>query len=59
MIVIDEMPYKFVDNEGFRRFIPSSTTITRDRLKLYMAEKSRLIKYFAKIGQRLSWTTNL
>lgn len=44
MIIIDELPFKFVKNEGFRYFvsisiphftIPSRSTITRDCYKLF------------------------
>ena len=48
MIIIDELSFRFVENEGFRRFvegtlmlveprfvIPSRTTIARDILGIY------------------------
>ncbi|KAL0377098.1 UNVERIFIED_CONTAM: hypothetical protein Scaly_0827400 [Sesamum calycinum] len=48
IIIMDELPFKFVENEGFRQFIslalpqfviPSRTTITRDCYKLFFDEK--------------------
>lgn len=51
MLIIDELPFKFLENEGFRRFmrivqhvliIPSRTTIARECYKIYIEEKSKL-----------------
>ena len=51
MIIVDELPFRFVEREGFRelmrtvepRFrIPSRTTVMRDCLQLYMMEKEKL-----------------
>ncbi|MBA0739488.1 hypothetical protein Gogos_012755 [Gossypium gossypioides] len=51
MIVIDELPFKFVEIEGFRKFmfvacprfhIPSRTTITRDVYELYLYERVKI-----------------
>ncbi|KAG8484996.1 hypothetical protein CXB51_021203 [Gossypium anomalum] len=48
MIVIDELPFKFVESEGFKKFmfvacprfhIPSRTTMTRDVYQLYLDER--------------------
>ncbi|KAI3472907.1 hypothetical protein Pfo_030975 [Paulownia fortunei] len=67
MIIKDELPFKFVENEGFREFmsiacpqfvVPSRTTITRDCYKLYFDEKNKLKTYFKTSGQRLSLTTD-
>lgn len=67
MIIIDELPFKFVENEGFRHFtstaiphflVPSRTTITRDCYKLYFDEKNKLKTYFKTSGQRLTLTTD-
>ncbi|KAL0352470.1 UNVERIFIED_CONTAM: Zinc finger BED domain-containing protein DAYSLEEPER [Sesamum calycinum] len=67
MIIMDELPFKFVENEGFRQFIslalpqfviPSRTTITRDCYKLFFDEKRKLINYFKSSGQRISLTTD-
>lgn len=51
MIITDKLPFKFVENEGFRRFmeacqpslvIPSTSTITRDFYELFLDEKAKL-----------------
>ncbi|MBA0665947.1 hypothetical protein Goklo_002411, partial [Gossypium klotzschianum] len=50
IIVIDELPFKFVESEGFRKFmfvacprfhIPSQTTMTRDVYQLYLNERAK------------------
>ena len=67
MIIIDELPFKFVENEGFRDFmqttqpnfkIPSRFTVSRDCYQLYLSEKKRLTTYFKKSGQRICITTD-
>lgn len=44
MLIIDELPFRFVENEGFRRFmalaqprliIPSRTTVARDCINVF------------------------
>ena len=51
MIVTDELPFKFVESKGFRKFmsvacpkfhIPSRSTITRDIYQLYLDERQKL-----------------
>nr|KAJ0216304.1 hypothetical protein LSAT_V11C300142670 [Lactuca sativa] len=68
MIIIDELPFKTVEHEGFRDLlnmlqpqfqIPSRTAITNDCLEIYKSEVEKLKKYFAKNRQRISLTTNL
>ena len=63
MVIIDELPFNFVEGKGFRLFsrtmqprfdIPSRFTIMRDCLKLYVEEKERLRT--ALRGQRLCLT---
>ena len=48
MIILDELPFKFVERKGFKRCmslacprfrIPSRWTITRDYYQLYIDEK--------------------
>uniref|UniRef100_A0A803PEN4 BED-type domain-containing protein n=1 Tax=Cannabis sativa TaxID=3483 RepID=A0A803PEN4_CANSA len=60
MLVMDELPFSFVDRQGFKdlmrlvepRFVvPSRRTVTRDCFNLYMKEKKRLKEYF--IGKKL------
>ncbi|KAL0340775.1 UNVERIFIED_CONTAM: putative AC transposase [Sesamum radiatum] len=67
MIIIDELPFKFVENEGFRQFvsvacpefiIPSRTAIIGDCYRLYFDEKNKLKTYFKITGQRISLTVD-
>jgi hypothetical protein len=60
MVIIDELPFNFVEGKGFRLFsktlqprfdIPSCFTVMRDCLKLYVEENERLKR--ALKGQRL------
>ncbi|KAH0648267.1 hypothetical protein KY285_033515 [Solanum tuberosum] len=61
MVIVDELPFKFVEKEGFRNFmkvtqrhfkIPSRTTVTRDCFKLFDAEKQKLKRSFGEAQQR-------
>ena len=66
MIIIDELSFKFVEGEGFRRLmnyiqpkmtkLPSRTTVARDCLNIYMEEKKALKS--ALSGQRICITTD-
>ncbi|XP_047320451.1 zinc finger BED domain-containing protein RICESLEEPER 2-like [Impatiens glandulifera] len=67
MIIIDELPFSFVDGEGFRQFmsytcpkflIPSRWTVARDCYDLYIIEKLKLMTYFKNNDQRVSITTD-
>ena len=67
MIVVDELPFIFSKKEGFRYFmmkacprfhIPSRTTVYRDIMALYAAEKQKLKKYFMDSHQTVSLTTD-
>ncbi|XP_038895827.1 zinc finger BED domain-containing protein RICESLEEPER 2-like [Benincasa hispida] len=71
MIIIDELPFKFVDNQGFRRFVdgtltlvepnfvlPSRKTIAKDILGIYDITKEMLKGIFVKKGYRVSLTTD-
>src|SRR4051812_11292052 len=51
MIIIDELPFSFVEGEGFRHFcemacahwnVPSRKTIARDVINLFYSEKEKL-----------------
>ena len=51
MIVLDELPFKFVDGEGFKEFIatvcpkfhiPSRWTVARDCYELFLDRKNEL-----------------
>ena len=65
MIIIDELPFRQVEKEGFKNFcmvmqprfnVPSRTTVARDCLKLFYEEKEKLKKVLKK--QRLCLTTD-
>ena len=67
MVIVDELPFKFVEKEGFRNFmkvaqshfkIPSSTTVTRDCFKLYDEEKQKLKRVFGEARQKVCLTTD-
>ena len=53
MIIVDELPFKFVEHGGFINFmaeveprfeVPSQITVARDCLRLYIREKESLRK---------------
>ncbi|KAH0712018.1 hypothetical protein KY289_007977 [Solanum tuberosum] len=57
MVIVDELPFKFVKKEGFRNFmkvvqphfkIPSRTTVTHDCFKLFDEEKQKLKRFLEK-----------
>lgn len=66
MIIIDELPFGFVEREGFKKFmsqaqplfrIPSGRTITRDCYALYSELRYNLKKFFLeKYNQRFAST---
>jgi hypothetical protein len=65
MVIIDELPFNFVEGKRLRLFsrtlqprfdVPSRFTIMRDCLKLYVEEKERLKR--ALKGQRLCLITD-
>jgi hypothetical protein len=65
MIILDELPFNFIENQGFKslcqvmqpRFdVPSCLVIWRDCLKIYVDEKDNLKKTLK--GQRLYLTTD-
>ena len=67
MIVLDELSFRFVEQEGFKLFcsvacprfvIPSRITIARVIMKLYDEEKKKLKDYLLKHSQRVSLTTD-
>ncbi|KAL0540303.1 hypothetical protein IC582_024538 [Cucumis melo] len=71
MIIVDELPFKFVDGKGFKKFVdkltcrnhtrfvvPSRFTVARDVLKLYVNEENRLRDMFVKNKYRVSLTTD-
>ncbi|XP_038889294.1 zinc finger BED domain-containing protein RICESLEEPER 2-like [Benincasa hispida] len=71
MIIIDEFPFKFVEYQGFKRFVngtltlvepnfvlPSRKTISKDILGIYDSTKEMLKDIFVKEGYRVSLTTD-
>ncbi|KAL1179479.1 hypothetical protein V6Z11_A03G162800 [Gossypium hirsutum] len=67
MIVIDELPFKFVESEGFTKFmfvacprfhIPSRTTMTRDAYQLYLDEKVKIKQLLRSSCSRVYLTTD-
>ncbi|KAG8634406.1 hypothetical protein MANES_17G029905v8 [Manihot esculenta] len=67
MIIIDELPFMFVEGEGFKEWveciqpkfrIPSRWTISRDFYDLYLEERKKLKSYFQKCSQRICITTD-
>ncbi|KAG5548554.1 hypothetical protein RHGRI_014043 [Rhododendron griersonianum] len=67
MIIIDELPFKFVDHEGFSEFctvmqpyfnVISRFTVARDCVALYTGEKEKLRNLLTKSGQRICLTTD-
>ena len=68
MIIMDELPFSFVENEGFRQFcetvipwfsIPSRRTITREVVGMYNAEKTALRTTLSLNKQAISFTTDI
>ena len=66
MVVMDELPFSFVENVGFRYYnsvavprfdVPSRKTITRDAIDLFGLEKGLLKNLIS--GQRVSLTTDI
>ncbi|KAL5768273.1 hypothetical protein ACOSQ2_015056 [Xanthoceras sorbifolium] len=67
MIIIDELPFRFVENRGFWRLcsllcptfeVSSRRTIIRDLYKLYINEKVILKKWLKESKVRVSLTTD-
>ncbi|KAH1082658.1 hypothetical protein J1N35_022419 [Gossypium stocksii] len=67
MIVIDELPFKFVESEGFKKFmfvacsrfhIPSRTTMTRDVYQLYLDERVKIKQLLRSSCSRACLTTD-
>lgn len=68
MIIVDGLPFKFVEGQGFRAFmkameprfqIPSRITFMRDCVNLYLREKEKLKTMFVTSGQRVCLTTDV
>ncbi|XP_043693159.1 zinc finger BED domain-containing protein DAYSLEEPER-like [Telopea speciosissima] len=68
MIIMDELPFIFVERDGFRDFCkalqPRFNTLTRnivaqDCLQLYLGEKKKLQDLFKRTAQRVSLITDM
>ena len=66
MIIVDELPFKFVERQDFQEFmeiveprflIPNRTTIARACMKIYLSEVDILRKAF--VGQWVCLTTDI
>ncbi|KAM4132835.1 hypothetical protein ACJW30_01G282100 [Castanea mollissima] len=63
MIIVDELPFKFVEHEGLNvlqpRFtVPTRTTVAKDCIRHYSIERDRLKIFLEKSTQRISLTTD-
>lgn len=67
MIIMDELPFRFVEHRGFIRFmsiaqprfaIPCRQTVAKDCLELYEDERSKLRKFFRNYNGSISLTTD-
>ncbi|KAF7822187.1 zinc finger BED domain-containing protein RICESLEEPER 2-like [Senna tora] len=67
MIIVDELPFRFVENEGFRLYsnklqlkfvVPSRTTVARDCFDLFLMEKGKLKSILSSNSQMISITTD-
>ncbi|GJV51104.1 zinc finger BED domain-containing protein RICESLEEPER 2-like protein [Tanacetum coccineum] len=67
MIVVDELPFSFVENSGFRHYqrinqplfdVPCRGTITKECLTMYLEEKSKLRETLQKNIGRVCLTTD-
>lgn len=67
MVIIDELPFKFVEGEGFKQFMniacprfimPSRWTTARDIVECHDSEKLKLKNYFKNAKQRVCLTTD-
>ncbi|KAK8702150.1 hypothetical protein V6N13_020518 [Hibiscus sabdariffa] len=61
MVIVDELPFSFVECEGFRHFCkiavpsfvpPSCATITRDCYALFIEKRKKLKNYFSNLSYR-------
>lgn len=67
MIILDELPFSFAENEGFKKFmrtvqpqfhIPSHRTVTRDCYDLYGEIKQNRKKAFKEAQSRICLSTD-
>ncbi|KAK8701308.1 hypothetical protein V6N13_019698 [Hibiscus sabdariffa] len=67
MLIVDELPFVFVEHEGFRYFCkqlcpkfvpPSCKTMTRDCYSIFIEERSKLKDIVSKLSSRVCLTTD-
>ena len=67
MVIVDELPLKFVEGEGFQKFmsvccprfkIPSRWTVNRDCMSFYFEQRVKLKTFLRDHCQRVSLTTD-
>ncbi|KAL2893815.1 putative AC9 transposase, partial [Bienertia sinuspersici] len=67
MVVVDELPFMFVEREGFLSFckslnpsfvVPSRTTITGDCYMLFIEERKKLKNFLKQLSSRVCLTTD-
>ena len=67
MLIVDELPFKFVEGDGFKKFmasccprfkIPSRWTFSRDCHSVYLDEKVKLKEFLHNNCNRISITTD-
>ena len=68
LIIIDELPFSFVEKEGFQQYsrqlepnfdLPSRRTLAGDVYKLFWDEKQKLKNFFVSNKQRVCITTDV
>uniref|UniRef100_A0A803MKN7 BED-type domain-containing protein n=1 Tax=Chenopodium quinoa TaxID=63459 RepID=A0A803MKN7_CHEQI len=67
MVIVDELPFKFVEGIGFRHFcgvmesrfnVPSRITVAKDCFETYLTEKRKLKNVLKRCNSRVSLTTD-
>lgn len=62
MLIVDELPFSFVEQEGFRAFckvinphfiLPSRWTATRDCYNYFIEERRQLVSIFKNLSSRV------
>ena len=65
MIILDELPFRFVEHEGFNYYmnvveprfhVPSCATVARNYIKLYLKERDKLKRVLSMKGQKVCLT---
>jgi hypothetical protein len=67
MVIVDELPFKFVEGEGFHNFmkivestfkISSCYTVMKDCMKIFISEKEKLRAMFLTTSAQVCLTTD-